>query len=241
MLNLSKWPKTLIIMRHGQSERNVQKDAAKAAGVSISWAESPLRDCDTPLTKTGEWQCRVAGRWLGQTFPFQAIDAIIYSPYLRTVESTRQVIDELGYKPHKLQIDERIREIEFGILDGLTPEGIRQKFPEEVARRQREGKYWYRPPGGESRPDVRLRVHSFLDALIRDYRHKTVLVVCHSVIVQAFRSLLERWGESEYLQADKDEDVKNASLTIYETAQDSKKLVLSIANQACYEGLTEPK
>ena len=56
--------------------------------------------------------------------------------------------------------EERIREIEFGILDVLTSEGIKAKYREEYARREREGKYWYRPPGGESRPDVALRVQS---------------------------------------------------------------------------------
>ena len=52
-------------------------------------------------------------------------------------------------------MEERIREIEFGILDGLTSEGIKARFPQEHKRRKREGKYWYRPPGGESRPGCR--------------------------------------------------------------------------------------
>ena len=42
-------------------------------------------------------------------------------------------------------MEERIREVEFGILDGLTGEGIRATFPQEAERRKREGKYWYRP------------------------------------------------------------------------------------------------
>src|SRR5437016_13796362 len=52
--------------------------------------------------------------------------------------------------------EERIREIEFGILDGLTSDGIVAQYPREFIRRNREGKYWYRPPGGENRPDVDL-------------------------------------------------------------------------------------
>ena len=90
---------------------------------------------------------------------------------------------------------------------------MKAKYPEEFARRKREGKYWYRPPGGKSRPDVVLRVHSFLGTLTRDYREKSVLVVCHSVVVLVFRRLLERWGEKEYMKIDSENDVLNCSVT----------------------------
>ena len=130
--------------------------------------------------------------------------------------------------------EERIREIEFGILDGLMPKGIKVEFPKEDARREREGKYWYRPPGGESRPDVALRVQSFLGTLTRDCREKSVLIVCHSVVVLIFRRLLERWGVAEYMKIDKEDDVKNCSLTIYGFDRGTNKLVLNGYNKICY-------
>jgi broad specificity phosphatase PhoE len=120
------------------------------------------------------------------------------------------------------------------LLDGLTSEGIKAKYPEEYARRKREGKYWYRPPGGESRPDVALQVQSFLGTLTRDYRQKSALIVCHSVVVLIFRRLLERWGEIDYLKVDQEADVKNCSLTIYDYDHDKKKLVLKGFNAICY-------
>ena len=131
-------------------------------------------------------------------------------------------------------MEERIREIEFGILDGLTPRGIKKNYPIEDARRDREGKYWYRPPGGESRPDVSLRVQSFLGTLTRDYRQKSVLIVCHSVVVLIFRRLLERWDERDYLKVDKEEDVKNCSLTAYDYDRARNKLVLNGYNKICF-------
>ena len=88
-------------------------------------------------------------------------------------------------------------------------------------------KYWHWPPGGESRPDVALRVQSFLGTLTRDYRQKNVLIVCHSVVVLIFRRLLERWDEKDYLKVDKEEDVKNCSFTIYDYDCDKNKLVLN--------------
>ena len=145
----------------------------------------------------------------------------------------RQVIRGLGYTPEVVR-EERIREIEFGILDGLTPDGIQAKYPEEIARRAKEGKYFYRPPGGESRPDVNLRVHSFLGTLTRSARNKNVLVVCHSVVVMCFRHLLERWGEEEYLQVDKEQDIKNASLTVYSRV-DNKLALKEFNRTAIYD------
>jgi broad specificity phosphatase PhoE len=135
-------------------------------------------------------------------------------------------------------MEERIREIEFGILDGLTSEGIQATFPQEAERRKREGKYWYRPAGGESRPDVALRVQSFLGTLTRDYRKKSVLVVCHSVVVLIFRRLLERWNEDEYLKIDREQDVLNCSMTAYRYDAKMGKLVLDYYNKVSPPGWT---
>jgi probable phosphoglycerate mutase len=102
-------------------------------------------------------------------------------------------------------------------------------YPEEVSRLEREGKYWYRPPGGESRPDVALRVHSFLDTLVRDYSGHKVVIVCHSVVVLTFRRLFERWGEEKYLQVDAENDVRNCAITEY-APDDAGKIRLKYYN-----------
>ena len=49
---------------------------------------------------------------------------------------------------------ERLREIDFGVLDGLTKHGIAHFYPEEEERRSKLGKYHHRPPAGENYPDV---------------------------------------------------------------------------------------
>jgi broad specificity phosphatase PhoE len=230
----SKWPDELVIIRHGQSERNVAKDAAKAAGGKLSYVDS-IRDQDTPLTALGMGQALEVGVRLRPDNPDFRTDAILVSPYLRTRQTAAQIILGLGYVP-EIVVDERLREIEFGILDGLTPQGIEAKFPEEIQRRRKEGKYWYRPPGGESRPDVALRIHSLLDTLTRDYAGKRVMVVCHSVVVLVFRRLLERWGEEEYLKVDKEDDVKNCSITRYSVNNMTGKLVLRCYNRTFVPG-----
>lgn len=230
-----KWPKEIILIRHGQSARNVAKATAKKVGKRASYADG-LRDQDTPLTDVGFAQAEAVGRFLKTEYPenFQSdlhIHAIFVSPYLRTRQTAERLIHGLGYQP-KVVTEERIREIEFGVLDGLTPEGVQAKYPEEVARRAREGKYWYRAPGAESRPDVKLRCHSVLGTLCRDYVDKVVVLQVHSVVVLAFRALLERWGEEQYLAVDKENDVKNCSITRY--VYDFDRLVLREYNKIVY-------
>jgi broad specificity phosphatase PhoE len=235
---MEKWPLELLIVRHGQSEANVRKQLAAEARdrgetLESAWAFTHQRDMDTELTLIGNQQTFSLGQYLGGKYPtndvyranlksgpayphtrYGMIETILMSPYVRTRQSTENIVRGLGYRPN-IVVEERIREIEFGLMDGLNREGVRLKYPDEAARRDRDGKYWYRPPGGESRPDVRLRVHSVLDTLNRDYVGQRVLIVCHSVVVLAFRSLIERWGEDQYMRVDQEDDVKNAGLTRY--------------------------
>jgi broad specificity phosphatase PhoE len=124
------------------------------------------------------------------------------------------VCEQLPYGGDVIE-EERIREIEFGVLDGLTKAGIRAHYPEEADRKERVGKYWYRPPGGESYPDVALRLHSFLGTLTRDCRGQPVLVVCHSVVVLLFVKLLERLTTEQLMELDRQHEVWTCSLTHY--------------------------
>jgi broad specificity phosphatase PhoE len=224
-----KWPDLLVIVRHGQSERNVAKEQAKAAGNSTVWGTT-ARDVDTPLTPLGIQQAVTTGQFLRDKADF---DVIFSSPYMRTLQTSQHLAEQLTSVP-RIILEERIREIEFGVLDGLTHQGIQERYPEEWARREREGKYWYRPPGGESRPDVALRVHSFLGTLTRDYRQKKVLVVCHSVVVLIFRRLLERWDEAKYMEVDSEDDVLNCGITTYRYDPDAHRLNLDGYNTICY-------
>jgi 2,3-bisphosphoglycerate-dependent phosphoglycerate mutase len=223
-----KWPSHLVIVRHGESGRNVSKEIAKSKGEHLFGSD--IRDIDVRLTNRGHLEARITGEHLAKKYEGDNFDVIFTSPYRRTVQTARQIRAQMKAKIPLVR-EERIREIEFGILDGLTTEGIKWKYPEEFSRRKRVGKYWYRPPGGESRPDVALRVHSFLGALTRDYREKRVLVVCHSVVVLIFRRLLERWGERKYMKTEAEDDVRNCSVTIYEYNEEKKKLILKSFNK----------
>jgi broad specificity phosphatase PhoE len=228
-----KWPQTLWVVRHGQSAGNVARDAAEAADLPL--IDIATRDMDVPLSALGQQQAQALGHWFAQMPLERRPSVVLCSPYLRARETARLVLQELGEVPDNLtfNIDERLREKEFGVLDRLTRMGIRQKFPDLSEQRRHVGKFYFRPPGGESWCDVILRLRSMLDTVVREYRQERVLVVAHQVIVNCLRYLLERLDEAQILEIDRQADVPNCGVTSYEfdpTLGRSGKLALDLVN-----------
>jgi probable phosphoglycerate mutase len=230
---ISKWPSHLLIVRHAESQRNIWKEIATARKELVYGGK--VRDMDVPLTANGEKQAVATGLGLGAEFKF---NRAFVSPFQRTMDTARLMIEQFPYAVETVE-EERLREIDFGVLDGLTKHGIAHLHPEEKDRRSKLGKYHHRPPAGENYPDVALRLHSFLGTLTRETAGESVLVVCHSVVVLIFRKLLERLSEQQLLSiaADKDQEVRNCSVTHYEFdrgAGTTGKLVLRDFNQVYY-------
>ena len=80
----------------------------------------------------------------------------------------------------KICSDERLRENEFGILDGLTRRGIVEFQPEQPAFRELLGKFYHRLPGGESWVDVIFRLRTLMDMVSRHYAGKRVMIAAPS-------------------------------------------------------------
>lgn len=211
-----KWPQTLWIVRHGQSAGNVARERAEAAGHPL--IDIATRDMDTPLSPLGERQAHAVGCWFGRLPAAERPEVVLCSPYERALSTARRLLEAAGMGEDDVTFvcDERLREKEFGILDRLTTLGIRQKYPELAEQRRHVGKFYFRPPGGESWCDVILRLRSVVEMITREYRCERVLVVAHQVTVNCFRYLLERLGESEILDIDRAADVPNCGVTCYE-------------------------
>ena len=109
---------------------------------------------------------------------------------------------------------------------GSPPLGIRDRFPEEAAHRRRLGKFYHRPPGGESWADVILRLRSAMNTINLHYCDKRVLIVCHQVVVLCFRYILEELDEQAILAIDKQADVLNCGIAAYDFEPDAKGLCI---------------
>jgi probable phosphoglycerate mutase len=213
---LPEWPNILWLVRHGESAGNLARDRAHAAG--IARIDITERDVDVPLSPRGREQSAALGAWFAGLRPNRRPEVILVSPYQRAV-STAEIIREFCATDieRPLVIDERLREKEFGILDRLTRPGIEQIYPEQAELRKHVGKFYHRPPGGESWCDVILRLRSALHTLSLHHAGKRVLIVSHQVVVLCFRYLLENLNEKELLAIDAQGDVANCSVTDYVT------------------------
>jgi broad specificity phosphatase PhoE len=210
-----RWPDRLWIVRHGQSAGNVARDAADAAGMGrIDIAD---RDMDVALSPLGEEQAKALGKWLASQPENERPRTIMASPYARAVQTSQLIRDQGGLmsKTQKFCIDERLREKEFGVLDRLTRVGIEAQFPEQAEFRRLLGKFYHRPPGGESWCDVILRLRSLLDTMSLHYGGDRVMIVAHQVVVLCLRYLLESLSEEQILQIDREADIANCGVTEY--------------------------
>jgi len=211
-LRHTDWPDRLWIIRHGQSAGNVARDLAEASGLEL--IDITTRDADTPLSTLGQQQADALGAWFGALPASEQPNVAFSSPFVRSAQTCRAIQQQLADEV-EVQLDERLREKEFGILDRYTVHGIKAKFPELAAQRASVGKFYFRPPGGESWCDVILRLRSVIEVLRRDHVGDRVVIVGHQVIVNCFRYLLECMDEAEVLEHDRRADVPNCSITEY--------------------------
>jgi broad specificity phosphatase PhoE len=209
------------LVRHGQSQGNVARDAADESGAHE--IDIDLRDVDVPLSALGEQQAAAAGRWFAALPPNERPEIVLSSPYVRAKQTAEIICKSGGLAggPARAIVDERLREREFGVFDRLTMLGIRERFPEEAAHRRRLGKFYHRPPGGESWADVILRLRSMLNTINLHYCDRRVLVVCHQVVVLCFRYILEELDEAAILKIDKQAEVLNCGICRYDFEADT--------------------
>jgi broad specificity phosphatase PhoE len=221
------WPSELTLIRHAQSTGNVARDRAHAAAQTT--IEITGRESDVSLSDLGRSQAEALGRWLHETIAPPGI--VVASPYARARETADIAVAAAEWKLERpMLLDERLREREFGVLDRLTYLGIEQRYPEEVTARRELGKFYYRPPGGESWVDVILRVRSFVETLRRDYNGLRVLIVAHQVIILCMRYVLEHLDEAQLMEIDRQGDIANCGVTRYAFDEDARELRIAAYN-----------
>lgn len=78
-----------------------------------------------------------------------------------------------------------LREIDFGEWEMLTADDVRERWPEQFARRSSDPVH-FRPPGGESFADVASR----LEPILEELREGNALVVGHRGTLSVLERLL---------------------------------------------------
>jgi probable phosphoglycerate mutase len=183
-------PRELVAIRHGQSTANVAFAEAEATGaLTVPITE---RDADLPLTALGRAQAAAAGRHLACAPP----ELVYCSPYLRARETLALILEAASPAAGiPVRYDERLRDRETGAFEMQTAPALRLKHPEEMARRDHVGPFYYRPPGGENFPDVALRIRSLLHDALPDAAGRRILLVGHDSTVLMLRLILDGLDE----------------------------------------------
>ena len=108
---------------------------------------------------SGLSQADALGRWFSSLTDDERPTLVLSSPFRRALHTAERTVRDTGVE---IIVDERLRERDLGLFDGLTGPGIRDGHAGEAERRARIGKFYYRPPQGESWAEVVLRVRSLL-------------------------------------------------------------------------------
>ena len=181
----------LIIMRHGQSQWNLENRFT-------GWE-------DVDLTPAGEDEARRAGVLI-KDYPIDAVYSSTLKRARRTVEMALDSAAEAGADLSALRDgdgwritrDDALRERHYGDLVGLNKAETAEKYGDEQVHLWRRG-FEVRPPGGESLADVVERVRPYLDAeigpLVRTGQN--VLVSAHGNSLRALLLILGEYTAEE--------------------------------------------
>jgi 2,3-bisphosphoglycerate-dependent phosphoglycerate mutase len=208
-------PRELLAARHGQSTANAAFALAEAAGaLTVPITD---RDADLPLTALGRAQAAALGRRLACTPP----DLVYCSPFHRARQTLQDALAALraagAPEPAQITYDERLRDRDTGSFEMRTRADLRLAYPEQMARRDRVGPYYFRPPDGENFPDVALRLRSLLRDALPAADGRRLLIIAHDAVVLMLRMILEDLDEAALSRlVDADGAVGNCTLTRWE-------------------------
>jgi broad specificity phosphatase PhoE len=209
LVGLDRGPSSIVLVRHGESVGNLADARAREQGADR--LDLPARDADVELSAEGRRQADALGEWMAQAEHLPSV--VLSSPYARAHETARRAV---AHTELDVVLDERLRERDLGLFDGMTGQGIRAEFADEAERRRHVGKFYYQPPSGESWADVVLRIRSLLADLRHGFEDSRVWVFSHQAVIMTFRYVLEGLTEAELLEIDRSSTIPNASMTVYE-------------------------
>lgn len=177
-------PKRIILLRHGESEANVD---------ALVYSHTP--DHLIHLTDAGRAQARKAGAEVAELIGSESF-GVYASPYVRTLETKDELVSVIPQRPVFDYQDPSLREQEYGNLP--TPEA-------SVANRElreRCGSFFYRFPDGESCADVYDRICSFLESLFRQFERpdspENIIIVSHGTAIRCFLMRWHHWTVEQF-------------------------------------------
>lgn len=166
----------IILVRHGETENN-------CAGVYCGWS-------DISLTEKGFMQAKKVSEKLKE----EDFDCIISSDLDRTMK-TAEIINKHHHV--KIILETNLREMNFGLWEGLSYREIKEKYPKELKEWEKD---WmdYATPSGESVKQMYERVTKAMDKIIHKNESGNILIVSHAGSIRAILAHLIGRGMKDY-------------------------------------------
>lgn len=162
-------PTYLIVVRHGETHWNIE---GRRQG-----------HLDSTLTEKGRAQAEA----LSERFTPESCTAIYSSDLGRAFDTASIIAAKTG---HEVVVDERLRERNLGIFQGLDGDEIRERYPREYEE-HRNGGADHAVPSGESFREQTKRNMLCLEELARRHAGEIIMVVTHGGVLSAlFRHTL---------------------------------------------------
>ncbi len=208
-------PQQIIILRHGESEANVNK---------VLYEDTP--DHLMQLTEKGRKQCIECGKSLKSVLYGKRI-TVWNSPYTRTRQTSEIVLSQVENAEIKIKEDPRLREQEWGNFYTLD------RAMKEHEDRKKHSYFFYRIKNGESGADVYDRISTFLETLYRDFIKddwtQTVLISTHGITSLIFLMRFFHWKYERYETADR---FLNCGYIVLTLNQDTDAYSISMDNRS---------
>ncbi len=141
---------------------------------------------DIPLNALGRAQASENGHVLRELIADPAAYRFVASPLGRTRQTMELLRAAMGLDPSAYEIDDRLREVSFGIWEGKTYTELDIERPGESTLRE-AGKWRFLPQDGESYEQLSFRFRPFLEEL-----SGPVIVVTHGGVLRCIQHFLER-------------------------------------------------
>lgn len=154
----------LLLVRHGETDANAE---GRTQGRR-----------DVPLNVLGRRQAEALAGTLQRYEPC----ALYSSPASRARDTAAPLASALGFE---VQVDERLAELDQGVLDGLNREELRRDHADFLRRWREEDPAVVRMPDGESMADAQTRMVAALVDVAAVHPDATVVVVSHNLALRA--------------------------------------------------------
>lgn len=176
---------TLILLRHGQSQWNLENRFT-------GWV-------DVDLSPQGRSEAQHAGELL-RSHP---VDVVFTSVLQRAISTATIAMEAAGISGVPVHRDQALNERHYGDLQGLNKAETAEKYGAEQVHQWRRS-YDIAPPNGESLAMTRERVAPYYEAHIKPLllQNKNVLVVAHGNSLRSLVMMIEHLTPDEILNTE---------------------------------------